>query len=134
MLKTASKLCAILAIVSALGTAQATTRTFPPEVMERKASVVNVTTIPAGGTVKVDGVTIPTMPFMLLKKDKPRVVRFELAGYKTLEKQLDPGVHYVIGVGVDSRVEDIESPLTCRLYPLARRRGERPVSPARRPS
>jgi hypothetical protein len=101
LLKTAGKICAAIVMASALGTAQATTPKFPPEVMERKASVVNVTTIPAGGTVKVDGVPIPTMPFMLLKKDKPRVVRFELAGYKTLEKHLDPGVHYVIGVGVD---------------------------------
>jgi len=101
LLKTASKISAILVIASAMSTAQATTPKFPPEVMERKASVVNVTTIPAGGKVKVDGVAIPTMPFMLLKKDKPRLVRFELAGYKTLEKQLDPGAHYVIGVGVD---------------------------------
>ena len=101
MLKTAGRLCALLVIVSALGIAQAPTPKFPPEVMDRKASVVAVTTIPAGGTVKVDGVVIPTMPFMLLKKDKPRVMRFELAGYKTLEKQLDPGAHYVVGVGVD---------------------------------
>jgi hypothetical protein len=51
--------------------------------------------------VKVDGVTVPTMPFMLLKKDKPRVLRFELAGYKPVEKTVDPGAHYVIGIGVD---------------------------------
>jgi len=74
---------------------------FPPEVLERKASIVGVKTTPDGGTVKVDGVTIPKTPFMLLKKDKPRVLRFELAGFKPVEKTVDPGAHYVIGIGVD---------------------------------
>lgn len=74
---------------------------FPPEVLARKASIVGVKTTPDGGTVKVDGVTIPTLPFMLLKRDRPRVLRFELAGYKPVEKTVDPGAHYVIGIGVD---------------------------------
>lgn len=74
---------------------------FPPEVMERKASIVGIKTTPDGGTVKVDGVPVTKLPFMLLKKDKPRVLRFELPGYKPVEKSVEPGQHYVIGVGVD---------------------------------
>jgi hypothetical protein len=74
---------------------------FPPEVMDRKASIVGVRSTPPGVTVKVDGTVVPPNAFMLLKKDKPRVLRFELAGYKTIEKEITPGVHYIIGIGVD---------------------------------
>lgn len=87
--------------LTATATSQTAPHKFPPEVLERKASIVGVKTTPDGGTVKVDGVPIPTLPFMLLKKDKPRVLRFELAGYKPVEKTVDPGAHYVIGIGVD---------------------------------
>ena len=88
-------------IFTATGISQTTAHNFPPEVLERKASIVGIKTIPDGGTVKVDGVTVTKLPFMLLKKDKPRVLRFELAGYKPVEKSVEPGKHYVIGVGVD---------------------------------
>src|SRR5262245_52274393 len=44
------------------------------------------------------------------------------------------GLGAVIGVGVDSRVEDMESPLNSGLYPLGRELGERAASSARKPS
>lgn len=88
-------------VFTARALSQAAPHKFPPEVLERKASIVGVKTTPDGGTVKVDGVTIPKTPFMLLKKEKPRVLRFELAGYKAVEKAVEPGQHYVIGIGVD---------------------------------
>jgi len=72
--------------LTATATNQTASHKFPPEVLKRKASIVGVKTTPDGGSVKVDGVTVPTIPFMLLKKDKPRVLRFELAGYKPVEK------------------------------------------------
>lgn len=87
--------------LAATAVSQTPPHKFPPEVLQRKASIVGVKSTPEGATVKVDGVIIPTLPFMLLKKDKPRVLRFELAGYKPVEKTVDPGAHYVIGIGVD---------------------------------
>jgi hypothetical protein len=87
--------------LTATAISQTAPHRFPPEVLQRKASIVGVKTTPDGGTVKVDGVTIPKLPFMLLKKDRPRVLRFEMAGYKPVEKTVDPGAHYVIGIGVD---------------------------------
>ena len=83
------------------GLSQTPASKFPPEVLDRKASVVGVKTVPEGRTIKVDGAPVPKNPFILLKKDKPRVLRFELAGYKAVEKTIEPGQHYVIGVGVD---------------------------------
>jgi hypothetical protein len=74
---------------------------LPPEVLQHNASVVGVVTTPPGGKVSVDGKPVPTMPFILLKKDKPRLLRFELTGYKALEKEVDPGAHYIVGIGVD---------------------------------
>lgn len=99
--KTYASAVLLIFALTATATNQTASHKFPPEVLERKASIVGVKTTPDGGTVKVDGVTVPTIPFMLLKKDKPRVLRFELAGYKPVEKTVDPGAHYVIGIGVD---------------------------------
>lgn len=99
-MKPISRMVITVVACCVLSQAQTPARRFPPQVLARQASIVGVKTVPEGGKVTVDGVVVPN-PFMLLKKDKPRVVRFELAGCKPLEKRLDPGNHYVMGVGVD---------------------------------
>lgn len=80
---------------------------LPPEVINKTASLVVVTTIPGGGTVYVDGQKAPpdtlgaAARFFLHKSSTPRTLRFELAGYRSIEKAVDPGAHVLIGVGVD---------------------------------
>ena len=92
----------ILALVfTACAAGQTPAPKFPPQVLAREASVVGVKTVPDGGTIKVDGTPVTTNPFILLKKDKPRLLRFELSGYRAVEKLIEPGKHYIIGIGVD---------------------------------
>jgi hypothetical protein len=96
-----AKIAFLLVVFTAFASTQTAVPNFPPEVLERKASVVGVQTTPRGGIVKVDGTIVPTLPFILIKKDKPRVLKFELAGYRSVEQVVEPGNHYVIGIGVD---------------------------------
>jgi hypothetical protein len=58
-----------------------------------RASNCLIYAYPKGVEVSVDGVKVgvdPLPAFILLKRDKPRKITFSLAGYKTVEKQVDP--------------------------------------------
>jgi hypothetical protein len=101
MAKRALKLLSLAVIFTTATLSQLPGSKFPPEVMARKASVVGVRTTPPGGSVTIDGVKSSSSMFILTKKNKPRVLRFELAGYPAIEKALDPGQHYVMGLGVN---------------------------------
>jgi hypothetical protein len=101
MAKHALKLFGLAVIFTTATFAQQAGSKFPPEVISRKASVVGVRTTPPGGNVTIDGVKSSSSMFILTKKNKPRVLRFELAGYPAIEKALDPGQHYIMGLGVN---------------------------------
>jgi hypothetical protein len=101
MAKHALKLFGLAFIFTTATLSQLPGSKFPPEVMARKASVVGVRTTPPGGSVTIDGVKSSSSMFILTKKNKPRVLRFELAGYHAVEKALEPGQHYMMGLGVN---------------------------------
>lgn len=80
---------------------QPSNRQLPPDVVNKKGSLLGVSTTPPGATIRVDGNPMPSNPMVLLKKENPRVLRFELAGYKPLEKVLNPGNYNFIAVEVN---------------------------------
>lgn len=97
-----STLVISLLIVLAVGSrGQAPDQQLPPDVLNKKGSLLGITTTPTGATITLDGIPLPSNPLVLLKKSKPRVLRFELAGYKTLEKALTPGNFNFIAVEVN---------------------------------
>lgn len=53
---------------------------------------------PDGADIFVDGVKVgrPSVPFIILRKDKPRTIAVQLAGYKKAEKQVTPDGNLIV--------------------------------------
>jgi len=61
-------------------------------VKEGRASKCAVITTPPGAEIFIDGNRMGVSPaaFALMKRDTPRTITVKMAGYKTIEKQVDP--------------------------------------------
>jgi hypothetical protein len=71
---------------------QSTPQQMADLVAQGNASRCAIVTTPAGAEVFIDGNKGGITPFIfvLIKRDKPRIISIKMSGYKTVDKEIDP--------------------------------------------